>query len=263
MVSTVKATTFIKALHSGRTCPCLMLCEDNYGAMLEIVVKFRNGKESTPTGLICELYSSLFAQDLNMATPAPYIVDIDKSFYTGISDPDLTERFRKNYGLNFGSERLEAGYVTWPQGKSIPTSLIQKAAEILAFDLIVQNPDRRKDKPNLLRKGDNLVIFDHEMSFSFLYAIGSKAEFPWDGKGMVYAKDHLFYSALKGSAYSFDRLRLALEAIDNQRIEGYKNSVPNEWQVDNSTAAERIQKYLMLARNNSRKLFQKITEVLI
>ena len=36
---------------------------------------------------------------------------------------------------------------------------------------MIQNPDRRQDKPNLLRKGDELAIFDHEMAFSFLYAL--------------------------------------------------------------------------------------------
>jgi hypothetical protein len=95
---------------------------------------------------------------------------------------------------------------------------MQDAADIFAFDLIIQNPDRRKDKPNLLRKGDELFIIDHEMAFSFLYAL-TPDEYPWLGKGMNYVKEHIFYSGLKGRALSWDRLQGALEAIDDSRLE--------------------------------------------
>lgn len=171
MITTVKAVTFIKPLRSGRTCPCLMICEDDAGGKFEIVVKLRAGIDSGATGLTCELLASLLANDLDLIVPKPFIVNVDSRFYEAISDTTLAERFRKSQGANFGSQYLSAGY-TWPQGKSISSSLMQMAADIFAFDLMIQNPDRREDKPNLLRKGDELVIYDHEMAFSFLYAIG-------------------------------------------------------------------------------------------
>jgi len=66
MISTVKAVTFIKVMSSGRTRPCLMLCEDHEGNQIETVVKLRVGKESTTTGLVCELMGSLLADDLDL-----------------------------------------------------------------------------------------------------------------------------------------------------------------------------------------------------
>jgi len=262
MVKTIKAAAFINALNTGRTCPCLMLCEDDEGNLTEAVVKLISGKECTPTGLICELMASLLARDLDLPVPQPFLVEVDMDFHEAISEPKLAERFRNSAGMNFGSKFLGHGYVTWPQDRSIPGSLMQDAAEIFAFDIMVQNPDRRKDKPNLLRKSDELAIFDHEMAFSFLYALVPD-EYPWDGKGLQFAKDHIFYGGLKGCDVSWDRIQGALEAIDDRRFGMYADAIPGDWRNKNRGTVERIQGYLQQARYNSKKLFQKIREVLV
>ncbi len=261
MIFSVKAATYIRSFRSGRTCPYLMLCEADGGRQVEAVVKLYAGKESSRASLVCELLASLLAQDLDLVVPLPYLVEVDLGFYTGIPDLEPAARFKNSPGLNFGSQFFGPGYTTWPQAKGIPESLMQTAAEIFAFDLIVQNPDRRKDKPNLLRKGDDLVIIDHEMAFSFLYSFVPD-EFPWEGKGIDFVKDHLFYNELKGRELSLDRLRGALEAIDDRRLGVYMNTIPGEWLNDCGIAAKRILEYLVQARNNSEKLFQKIAEVL-
>lgn len=262
MVSTVKAVTFVKVLRTGRTCPCLMLCEDDKGDTVEVVVKLRTGNECICTGLLCELVASLLALDLDLPAPEPYLVVIDESFYAGISDTKLADRFRTSAGTNFGCRNLGPAYVSWPQLRSIPATLQQDAADIFAFDILIQNPDRRQEKPNLLRKGDELAIFDHEMAFSFLYALVPD-EHPWEGKSMGFAKDHVFYGGLKGKAVSWDRMQGALEAIDSTRLAMYTDALPPEWRNGSGGTATRIQDYLELATNNSALLFQKITEVLI
>jgi len=261
MISTIKATTFMKAFRTGRTCPCLMLCEDDQGDMTEVVVKLRTGHECTCTGLICELMASLLARDLGLPVPEPYLVEVDDVFHAGISDVNLANRFRASAGLNFGSRFLGAAYVSWPQLRSIPAAIQQDASDIFAFDMMIQNPDRRENKPNLLRKGDDLAIFDHEMAFSFLYALVSD-EYPWDGKGIGFVKDHIFYGGLKGKEVSWNRLQGALEAIDSSRLSVYTDAVPKEWRQDSHVVAERIQSYLELATRNSKSLFQKMAEVL-
>ena len=220
------------------------------------------GKECTPTGLVCELMAALLARDLDLPAPQPFLVEVDGDFHAGVTDPAHAERFRSSAGVNFGSKFLSPGYATWPQGRSIPGTLMQDTAEIFAFDLMVQNPDRRKGKPNLLRKGDELAIFDHEMAFSFLYALVPD-EYPWDGKGMEFAKDHVFYDGLKGHNVSMERIQGALEAIDDRRFGMYVDAIPVDWRNDNRDAPERIKDYLKQARDNSKKLFKKIREVLI
>lgn len=262
MVSEVTAMTFVKALRHGRTCPSVVFCEDADGNELEVVVKLRTGKECSPTGLICELLASLLARDLDLQAPEPYIVTVDADFHTGISDATLAERFQSSEGPNFGCRHMGPGYTTWPQLRSIPASLVQDAAEIFAFDLMIQNPDRRQNKPNMLRKSDDLLIFDHEMAFSFLYAIVPD-EYPWEGKGIDFARDHIFFRDLKGKDLSWDRLQGALEAIDDKRLGKYTDAIPDDWRNESGDASDRIQEYVKKARDNSGALFQRITEVLI
>ena len=262
MIKTLQATTFEKALTSGRTCPFLMLCADDDGKQTEIVVKLYSGKESSPKGLICELMAALFARDLDLPVPEPFLVAVEPNFYQCISEPEQAARFQKSAGLNFGSKYLGPGYITWPRERSISGDLIQDAAEIFAFDIMIQNPDRRKDKPNVLRKGDNLAIFDHEMAFSFLYAF-TPNEYPWEGKGLGFAQDHVFHAGLRKCSISWDRIQGALEAIDERRIHMYVAAIPDDWRHDNSDTPERIGEYIMKAHDNSKKLFLRIMEALI
>jgi hypothetical protein len=263
MIPTLKAITFFKVLNTGRTCPCLMLCEDSEGTQIETVVKLISGNESTPTGLVCELMASLFAQDLDIVVPTPFLIEIDADFYEGMTNAELADRFRSSRGLNFGSQYFNEGYTTWPLERDIPASLIPIAADIFAFDLIIQNPDRRKEKPNLLRKGDEIVILDHEMAFSFLRTLfHNPNEYPWLDKGINFIKDHIFYSSLKGKRLSWDRLQGALEAVDDNQFKMYINSVPAEWRLDSDDPAVKICSYLKQARDNSNPLFQLIREVL-
>jgi len=239
-----------------------MLCEDGAGTQFEMVVKLRAGIDSGTAGLTCELLASLLASDLDLMVPKPFVVDVDPDFHEAIPDTTLAEVFRGSQGVNFGSQYLSAGYTTWPQERSIPSSIVQMAADIFAFDLMIQNPDRRKDKPNLLRKGDDLVIYDHEMAFSFLYAIG-QAQYPWDNTGMGFLRDHLFFGGLKGRELSWERLQGALEAIDDRRLKMYAEAVPGSWRQGDKDATTRILEYIDQARDHSKLLFQKIREVLI
>lgn len=262
MISTVRATTFLKVLRSGRTKPCLMLCEDDAGTQFEMVVKLRAGMDSGTTGLTCELLASLLASDLDLIVPRPFIVVVDSDFYEAIPDGKPAELFRKSQGFNFGTQYLKAGYTTWPQERSIPSSVMQMAADIFAFDLMIQNPDRRQDNPNILRKGDDLVIFDHEMVFSFLYAIG-QAQYPWDNPGVGFLMDHVFFGGLRGRELSWERMQGALEAIDDRRLGMYAEAVPASWREHGKDVSIQILRYIDNVRDDSDLLFRKLREVLI
>ncbi len=56
-----------------------------------------------------------------------------------------------------------------------------QAAHIFAFDALIQNPDRRYSNQNLLTRGNNIFVYDHELAFSFLEAI-LPLRHPWLSK---------------------------------------------------------------------------------
>ena len=111
------------------------------------------------------------------------------------------------------------------------------AFEIFAFDALTQNPDRRVKKPNILWKGDELLIIDHEMAFSFIFDIMPQAE-PWKISKLKFISGHLFYRQLKGQDLNFDRFTGALESITEENIKTITGTVPDSWQTDILTKIE-------------------------
>ena len=248
MIPHVRAVAFLKPMVSGRTKPCLMLCEDDDGNQEEVVVKLRAGIETREMGSTSEVMASLLAQDLDLPTPEPRLVEIEPGFERTVMNPGLADTMKDSTGWNFGSKRLAPGLTTWPKGKSIPLLLRQTAAEVFAFDTIIQNPDRRKDNPNVLWKGGDLFIYDHEMSLTFfLPQLGWQP--PWTGQGLEFLTDHLFYDGLKGTPINLDRFTGAFEAITDDRLEEYSADVPDDWKAKSDASVQMVA-YLKEARQN-------------
>jgi hypothetical protein len=228
-MKTVIATTYERTFSAGRTKPAVFLCEtDGLDAPCEVVVKFRSGMGQGVIGLASELLAALLARQLDIPTPEPMLVEIDPALADGMSDADLRTRIRGSGGLNFGCRLLTGGYETWPVGRAIPFSLRQAALEMFAFDLLIQNPDRRREKPNLLWKGDELYAIDHEAAFSFVYDILGGAD-PFDVSSLPFVKNHVFFAQLRGKEHDLERFAGALETVTDERLQNMMQSLPPEW----------------------------------
>ena len=256
----LKAASVLKVLSLGRTKPCLMLCNDAAGTEHEVVVKWRAGMELKGTGLVCELVSALLADDLDLPIPKPYIVDVEPGFHKAIGNPEVSKLAQNSAGLNFGCQKLPPGFSTWAKDKPIPMVTRPLAAEIFAFDVLIQNPDRRRDNPNLLTDGEEIYVCDHEQGFSFLAGVINWQP-PWTGQGTDFFRNHVFFQQLQGTTPNFDRLRGALEALTDSRLNEYLDAIPNEWCPSNN-AVDQIFKYLREARQNRAALFGVINHLL-
>lgn len=227
------ANSLQRVLHSGRTKPCIFFCEDEGGENSgEYVVKLKTGMEAGVNGLAAELIASQLAIFLDIPTPEPAIIELDKVMAEAIPDTDLALRIRSSSGLNFGSKVITGGFDTWPISKTIPSNLRTLAAEIFAFDALINNPDRRVEKPNILWKGDDLFVIDHEMSLMFAYAILPNPN-PWQVTNFEFMRRHLFFGQLKGQALQLDRFAGALEMLTESTLKSMIANVPEEWRTDN------------------------------
>ena len=249
----------MRKIQSGRTTPAVFMCEDPDGNNAgEFVVKFKGGTEAGVTGLSCELISSLLAEELGLMSPNPAIVEIDPAIGDLLSDKDFDVAgiIRGSGGLNFGSEVLVGGYGVWPINKSVPASLRSLASEILSFDALIQNPDRRINNPNLLWRGEEIFLIDHELAFSFLYEIGSPSD-AWKLEGSVgdFLSGHVFYRELKGQEIDLSRLKGALEAISDEALDAMFDQVPLEW---NNDKIPKIGSHLRDVRDHSEEFIKQV-----
>ena len=231
------ATQFFKPMSTGRNHPLLLGCENAGGDTFEVVVKFR-GREMTGMAQSAELLTALLADDLGLQVPQAAVVDVPAGFESVIAERDAAKLVKGSSGLNFGSVHLGAGFTTWPPGRNPVGAQRDQAADIFAFDTLIQNADRRAVNPNLWARSDKLGVYDHEQAFSFLshHIFGGSPAKPWaansHGNSFRFLEQHIFYGSLRGGRLNLGPFKEKLGALNDKRIQGYLDMVPTEWSGD-------------------------------
>lgn len=161
-------TNLDKELETGANKPLILRGVDmETGIKKECVVKLQASERMTPYFSMKELLACFIAKELGLEVISPVIVRIDEQTVEIARGLSYCDRIGNSIGLNFGSEYLQGFYQI---SEKEPLSLSQQkdAVEIFIFDMMIQNPDRNKQKPNMLMGGDRITILDHELAFSFL-----------------------------------------------------------------------------------------------
>ncbi len=244
------ANQFIRPMDAGRTCPVLLGAEDTEGKTVEVVTKLR-GPELSVKAQIAELVAAPLAAHLGLEVPQAAVVDVAAGF-EAIVPPGLAAAFRASPGRNFGSVHLGTSFTTWAVGRSPAGVQRDQAAEIFAFDLLVQNADRRATNPNLWSRSERVGVYDHEQAFSFLhFPIIGGAPRPWvlaDQAGAFrFMEGHAFYPSLRGAKLNLGPFEGRLAALSDEVIQGLLKAVPAEWQQGHDLCAKTAD-YLREAR---------------
>ncbi|MEI7820186.1 MAG: HipA family kinase [Verrucomicrobiota bacterium] len=244
------ATQFLRPMGAGRTFPVLLGAEDAAGQMMEVVTKLR-GPELGVKAQIAELVAAPLAAHLGLEVPQAAVVDVPAGF-EAIVPPGHAAAFRASPGCNFGSVHLGTSFTTWASGR-VPAGVQRdQAVEIFAFDLLVQNPDRRSSNPNLWSRSERLGVYDHEQAFSFLHLpiIGGPSR-PWvladQAASFRFMEKHAFYPALRGARLNLGPFREKLVALSDRVIEGLLNPIPAEWRQGHDLCSQTAE-YLREAR---------------
>jgi hypothetical protein len=259
------ANQFIKPMSTGRTRPLLVGCEDSAANPFEVVVKFR-GKELDVKAQMAELVTAQLADDLGLQVPQAAVVDIPAGFDAIIAEQNLAAMVKSSPGLNFGSVNLGAGFTTWPPDRNLVGAQRDQAADIFAFDTLIQNPDRRAVNPNVWARSDKLGVYDHEQAFSFLaLPIIGGAPKPWQAAKQAarfqFLEQHIFYRSLRGGRLDFGPFQEKLGQLTDVQIQRYAEALPAEWRSQDDFA-DKIMEYLGEARSHREALVQFIKHLL-
>jgi hypothetical protein len=164
-----------------------------------------------------------------MRRPVPAAVKLHPDLMLWLSNqkPELAQVLRASGGLNFGSKLLTDVSI-WPVGKSIPDGMLPAAAHILAFDCLISNDDRRRDNPNVLVRGDDLFVIDHEACFSFLYLVAGGNR-PWEVRHLNALRNHVFFYQLRRQQIDLGFFTARLAALGDPGLERIIREVPTQW----------------------------------
>ena len=187
-------------------------------------------------GLIAELFCSFLARELGIGFLTPFVVNVTSEFISALPKPDQ-DVFRRSVGLNFGSEAAPAGFSLVPPEPRVPIALRSTAADIFAFDVLIQNYDRKADNPNLLWDRNKILAIDHEGALKPILLSRGIPSFICLELDKFY--DHVFYSAVSQKDAGFDRLASALERLSAGRIDELLGEIPIQWQIGEDLAKVR------------------------
>ncbi len=264
MLDSLTATRFDRRITRGRTGPFLLEGETGIGDTAEVITKFTSD-QLTVEGLIRETFGALLAADLGLPVPACYCVALTPDFVASVamSHPAHGAALATAVPVGFGSTKLPPGFSAWMPQRELPKAMRHAAAEIYAFDLLIQNPDRRPDNPNLQSRGEDFAIFDHEMALVTEGILFWKP--PWHPDALAAAASkHVLYSGLRGKQPDLSRIIGAWEAVDDARLAAYRAALPPEWTATPLAVhtADTAIGFLSDLRRNVRPAMQEIMRTL-
>lgn len=176
---TFEARRFIEPARRGINHPMLIRGRASDGEDHRIYVKTRAGYGDRPFASGVELFTTMLARELGLNAPEPVLVEIPPGFEKRVFDyPRHRELLAKSAGLNFGTLAMGGDWKTWPVQMSIrafPSDMVER---ILLFDAMAQHTDRASDNPNMLWRGHEIVVLDHEKCFGYL-ALPSGSRHGW------------------------------------------------------------------------------------
>jgi hypothetical protein len=205
-----------------------------------------------------EVVAAQLAASLCIPMPNPALIHLSSELGDAIPEASVASRVRKSEGLNFGTRFLGGGYATWLVDDPIPNSLLPLAAAVVAFDALIDNADRRREKPNVLSKGEELYVIDHELAFAFALLVGWRSE-PWERRDLEFLKSHPFYAGLRGRCLDLTRFESDLQQLTDADIEAICHFVPIEF---GRRHLDKIAEQICFARDHSSGLVEAVMRVL-
>lgn len=264
MLNEVTASRFIKRMTNGRTGPILLEAERADGGLVEVVAKFSAGANIGASGLVREALCAMLAVDLGLPVPEPMLVRLEPDFMDALADSEVQvhQVLAASLSLGFGSSKLPAGFSAWMRDRPVPDAMKPAAAEIFAFDLLIQNADRRPANPNLQARAGQFAIFDHELALVTEGVLFWQP--PWVVGSLTSAGSvecHVLKAGLKGYAGGLDRLAAVWKGLTDDRFDQYRTALPIEWNAAAGVADSGIA-FMRQLRDNVEPAFEEVLRVL-
>jgi hypothetical protein len=196
-----------------------------------------------------EWLAAKLALALGLPVAIPAQIKVSGQFIESITDGQLRQQLERGPDVLFGSLSAGQGWNVWSSVIAVPRTAVQTAASIYLFDTVIQNWDRCVDNPNLLQKGDQLLMIDHEEAFVSATGAPPEQEYhrpPWVMGAIVNHsgtfEEHPLWSKLRpATAVDFRAACNASKALPDDAFSLYSSEMPLCW---SHAAGEKIVTYL-------------------
>lgn len=251
MFNRLQPIEFIQRSPVGKTRPAFVICEDEAGEEISIVLKLSGRSERGVTGLAMEAFFAATAAALGLRVPQPYLVDLAGDWIdaAALADPAWAVVARESSPVGYGSRLMPDGFAAWVSGTRVPEAAKELAAGVLLFDAVSKNADRRPENPNCLNYGEDIRIIDHELCFpEFLLGIGDA----WTVGGLQVLSTprwHIFSDALRGERLDWTATVASWRGLSDDMLNDYGAAIPPEWAAARPVILRAIDR-IKFARDN-------------
>jgi hypothetical protein len=217
---------------SGANKPLLITGVGAAGKKNDYVVKFRAAERMSNEACMRELLALFIAAEMDIKCVTPAIINISPDFVDILVGNDAWQYASQSLGYNFGSENIK-GYNTILSGQDLNNDQLPFAQNIFAFDVVIQNNDRRNDKPNMMTDGHEIVIYDHELAFGFVLELFKNPE-PWKIRDSDYEwiSKHVLLPKIKGKDFDFEKFSKRFDTLGEAFWQTAWNLIPQNWRSD-------------------------------
>lgn len=204
-----RAYRFIKPLKGGTTRPWQILADSGKDSPELYVLKLFTRKDLEQQNYIAhEIMGSVLAKEFDLNTPDTALIELDETFLSTVPAIQYQDWRNCSQDLMFGSKFIEGAefspalHMRYLNKDEVPS--------ILAFDMLIANTDRNRNKPNLLISERQFQLIDHERAFGY--------DKPATTKLSYLIQQHLLYKRTrtllrKRGDDVFDSFQLYLESL--------------------------------------------------
>jgi hypothetical protein len=243
----IEALSPHESFETGANKPLLVRGVDDNGNKGDYVVKFRGAERMSAEACMRELLAAFIAAQMEIRVVHPVIVNISQDFVDLLQGNSAWQYASKSLGYNYGSEYIKR-YTTIIPTQDLNNHQLHPAQTIFAFDVTIQNPDRTNEKPNMFSDGTEIVIYDHELAFSFVMDIFPNPK-PWELRqiDLEWINRHCLLPKIRGKEYDFEEFSNRFDNLDENFWTIAKSLIPKEWLSDQF---DRIKQHFSAICNN-------------
>jgi hypothetical protein len=153
-------------LRGGTSNPLLITCQDKTGKAYSVITKvFSANDEQNGQLTMKEFLGNFYAKEFDLQAPQPFIVHFADDFIHFALDEYDRKKVLNTENRYFFGTKEEAGYNLYVPKRDKHVLKYYDKESVFAFDAMILQKDRRMGKPNLLVKGKDYLLIDHEISF--------------------------------------------------------------------------------------------------
>jgi len=259
-IEILEALSCLDVFSKGANKPLLVRCiNSETKKRQECVLKLMGASRMGPDAAARELLATFIAWEWEISVVEPVIIEVTKDFLQNFKNKPEYLTVSKSLGRNIGSIYMQ-NLTELPITQKLNDSEIEQGLLIFVFDIFIGNPDRTFDKPNSFSDGKNLIIFDHELAFSYILDIQQNNE-PYNLRenDLIWINKLYLKNKLKNHILPRDKIIDCIAKIDNVFWDKSFALIPDSW---HTWQLEAIRKYVDQIVENRIKFVDNIKYLL-